>query len=116
MLSAEQSAQLHLFEVPLGRRELLGGLDAGRLVVFFQGEFEKHLGLFERGFQTVEEHHFALDPALFLQDLLRGLPVVPEVRSRALLFELLEPLALRIDVKAAPGARRSAGAGRASVR
>ena len=75
------------------------------LVARFFGELEQHLGVGDRADLRVPADHDLLELLLVLQQRLRLLLVVPEVRPRGDGVELLDLQALLVDVKVTSGAR-----------
>jgi hypothetical protein len=116
VFAAEQPLELRGVELALGGDQLLERLPARSLVVRLRGELEQHFRVVERADQRVVARHLALGAALLAQQLLRALAVVPQLRIRGLLLELGDPLADPREVKDAPGARPSVGAGPQSAR
>src|SRR5205807_5323542 len=89
-------------------RERLPRFGAGRLVIRFLGELPEGDRIFQLLLLPLELLQRELEAALLLAQRLRALLVVPEARLAALPLDQLDARALLLDVKAPPGARRSA--------
>jgi hypothetical protein len=84
----------------------LAKLARARLV--FGRELEEHFGVRDARLEALLPLDDALDAAALLQDLLRGLLIVPEVGLRRLRFELRKLFALRSYIKETSRAVRRA--------
>ena len=107
VLAAEHLAHLHLAEELLDLEHLRLGLGPAFLVAL-GGHLEEHLGVGEPTGQVLPRIERGLEQRALLQELLRALGIVPEIRRRALLGELAGAPLEHGDVKDASRAYRYA--------
>jgi hypothetical protein len=107
VLARQHPLELELVERLLDRRR--GGLGLARAVgvAGLLGEVEQDLGVGERADLGVVRADLVLELLLVLEDLLRLRRLVPEAGLGGERLELLDLQTFAIDVKDAPGARRS---------
>jgi hypothetical protein len=115
VFAAEQLPELGGVDLALRVAELLLRLHPRRRVVGLGGQLDQDLGVVQLFGQPIEELDLALCRALFAQDPLGAPAILPQTRPRRFALESRGALAQGVEVKAAPGARKSERAARADV-
>jgi hypothetical protein len=107
VLAREHPLELEVVERLADGRDLRFGLAGAVGVPGLLGEIEQDLGVLRRADLGVVGADLVLELLLGLEDLLRLRRLVPEAGLGRERLELLDLQTLAIDVKDAPGARRS---------
>jgi len=107
VFAAEHLAKFCVHEILCGGLELLRSFCARLLIVGFTSQVEQHFGIFEVGFERIEEGDLALHDPFLPQDLFGGLPILPQIGPGRFGLERVEALAQCSNVKDASGAHRT---------
>jgi hypothetical protein len=102
VLVGEEAPDLEVAHLRLEPAEQHRRLVGGRAVLGLVREVEQGADVVAGGRQRVPVPNDPLEPPLLLQDVLGVLVVVPERGDGGLPFEIVDPGALRLDVKGAP--------------
>jgi hypothetical protein len=114
VLPPQQLSQLGLLELRRGAPQLLGGLGERLGVVGLGGQLEQDLSVVEGGGEPVQEGELPVHPHLLAEELLGRLAIIPEVGTRRLGLQPIAACLECVQVKDAPGTRRSGRAGGAA--
>jgi len=101
-VAGEHAAELEGFELALHLLQLAGDFVGGAVILFSLGHFQQFLGVADAVAQLVEGGDDAVQPGLFLVQVLGAFGVVPDCRLFQFAFDFGQSLFLGVVVKDTP--------------